>query len=341
MRPPNHDAIERAVSFLRRRQRPYGEFETMLGADRSLRSPAFDSSTFGTTFVMYALAQLRDARLADMTARAAAFVREEMEFGGVWRYHSTRQHKHARLPPDLDDTACASFALRLAGMPVPDNAWVFFANRDAAGRFRTWILRTTRNRWNPRFAFARSVGGLQARLRACRTAVPENEDPRFRVMHIDNDDVDPVVNANVVLYLGERDETRAAIEFVVQTVLADTTPFSLYYADPLALYHAVARAFRHGAGSFGVLREPIVDRIARRWASGDALTPLQAAYAACALLTFDPDASLVPELLQLLRASQREDGGWDAYAFYGVWGSEELTTAFCLEALAQAESTER
>jgi hypothetical protein len=223
-------------------------------------------------------------------------------------------------------------------MPAPDNVWVFLANRDDAGCFRTWILPTVRNRWSPRFAFARSAGALQARLRARRTAVPDNEDPRFRIMHIDRDDVDPVVNANVVLYLGERDETRAAIEFVVRTVLAGTTPFSIYYSEPLALYHAVARAFRHGAGSFGVLREPIVERIARRCASGNALTPLQAAYAASVLLTFDRNASLVPDLLHVLRSTQREDGGWDAYAFYAVWGSEELTTGFCLEALARAES---
>jgi hypothetical protein len=155
-------------------------------------------------------------------------------------------------------------------------------------------------------------------------------------MHIDREDVDPVVNANVILYLGERDDTRPAIDFVVSTVLADAMPFSLYYEDPLALYHAVARAYRHGATALGVLRQPILDRIARRTSPLDGLTPLQAALAASAVLTLDPDAPLGRELVRIVRSTQRGDGGWDAYAYYGVWGSDELTTAFCLEALARA-----
>ncbi len=330
----DRDAV-RAVAFLRRRQLPHGEFATMLGADRRLSSPVLESSPFGTTFVISALAQLGGTGAGDMIARAAAFVRGEMEFGGVWRYHSRRQHKHARLPPDLDDTACASHALRLAGSPVPHNEWAFLANRDAAGRFRTWILPRRENRWDARFAVARSLGTVQARLRASRVPVPAAEDPRFRVMHIDRDDVDPVVNANVVLYLGEREETRPAINFVVGSVLADATPFSIYYHDPLALYHAAARAYRHGATALGVLRRPILERIARTASSVDALTPLQAALAASAVLAFDPDEPLGGELLRIVRSTQREDGGWDACAYYAVWGSEELTTAFCLEALAQ------
>jgi hypothetical protein len=331
-------SIERAVAFLRRRQLPHGEFATMLGADRALSSPVFDSSPFGTTIVISALAQLGRTDAGDMIARAAAFVRSEMEFGGVWRYHSPRQHKHARLPPDLDDTACASHALRLAGSPVPRNDWAFLANRDAAGRFRTWILPSRENRWDARFAFARSLGFVQARVRGSRVPAPASEDPRFRVMQIDRDDVDPVVNANVVLHLCERDETRPAIDFVVGAVLADATPFSIYYQDPLALYHAAARAYRHGATALGVLRRPILERIARRTSPVGALTPLQAALAASAVLAFAPDEPLGGELLRVVRSTQRDDGGWDAYAYYCVWGSEELTTAFCLEALAHAKT---
>ncbi|MDP9105084.1 MAG: terpene cyclase/mutase family protein [Candidatus Eremiobacteraeota bacterium] len=338
MRRPHDDCIERAVAFLRRRQLPHGEFAMMLGADRGLSAPVLDSTPFGTAVVTYALAQLQLTGVADMIARAAAYLRAEMELGGVWRYHAQGNFKHARLPPDLDDTACASYALRVAGSPVPANAWLFLANRDLSGRFRTWILPTRRNRWNLRFAVARSLGSVQARLRARRVPAPESEDTRFRVMRINRDDVDPVVNANVVLYLGERSATRPAIDLVVRAVLADAAPFSLYYEDPLALYHAAARAYRHAAPSLGVLREPILDRIARRALRPDPLTPLQAALAASALLTFDPDAPLGHELVRMVCSTQREDGGWDAYAYYNVWGSEELTTAFCLEALARSRA---
>ncbi|MEA2663484.1 MAG: hypothetical protein QOI11_428, partial [Candidatus Eremiobacteraeota bacterium] len=207
-------AIDRAVAFLRSRQLPHGEFATLLGADRAMSNPAFDSSPFITSFVLYGLTHVDRAPVADMVAKAASFLTSEMEFGGVWRYWSSRQHKHCRLPPDLDDTACISFALKNAGFRPPRNGWAFRGNRDSAGRFKTWLFVTSRNRTNPWFVFARSVGDRQARLRSAKVETPDSEDPRFRVMHIDRDDVDPVVNANAVLYLGERPDTAPAIQFV-------------------------------------------------------------------------------------------------------------------------------
>src|ERR1700744_2921968 len=100
---------------------PHGEFKTLLGADKSMSNAVLDSSPFVTSFVIYALAHALDFHVMDMIAKATAFLRSEMEFGGVWRYWSSRQHKHARLPPDLDDSACISYALKLAGARVPHN----------------------------------------------------------------------------------------------------------------------------------------------------------------------------------------------------------------------------
>ena len=328
-------AVGRAIVFLRKRQLPHGEFATMLGADRELSGAVLDSSPFTTTFVLYALAHVDRASVDDVVEKSIAYLNAEMGFGGVWRYWSKRQHKHARLPPDLDDTACASFALQFAGRRPPRNAWAFLSNRDAAGRFRTWMLPNSSNRWNVRFAFTRALGKRQARERMRHVPVPPSEDPRFRVMHIDPNDVDPVVNANVLLYLGERSETRAAIEFIDHAVRERSGAPSAFYEDPLALDYAVARAFRHSAPALAALREPVLARIGQRAAPPSALTALHAAMALSALLTFDPDAVLAGELARNVLALQRSDGGWDAHAFYNVWGSEELTTAFCLEALAR------
>lgn len=307
----------------------------MLGADRRMSDRVFDSSPFTTTFVLDALAHVRGAQVDDLVHKASAFLAAEMEFGGVWRYWSTRDHKHARLPPDLDDTACASHALEIAGRRAPRNAWAFLSNRDAAGRFRTWLLRNPRNRWDLRFTVARALGDRQARKRVRSVPVPASEDARFRVMRIDPDDVDPVVNANVLLYLGERRETRSAIDFVADAVRNGPDGSSAFYEEPLALDHAVARAFRHSVPALGALREPILARIQRRAAQPAALPALCAALALSALLTFDPGAPVAGELLRTILGAQRPDGGWDAYAFYNVWGSDELTTALCLEALAR------
>jgi hypothetical protein len=153
-------------------------------------------------------------------------------------------------------------------------------------------------------------------------------------MQIDPEDVDPVVNANAVLYLGERSDTVPAIRFIIETVQKKHARWSLYYEDRLALFYAVARAYRHSAPALSVLGNRIADEILERCHQSEKLTPLQAALAAAALLTFAPGSSAAGTLLRLILDSQRADGGWDAFAFYNVWGSEELTTALCLETLA-------
>lgn len=333
-------AIDRAFAFLRSRQLPHGEFTTLLGADRQMSHPAFDSSSFITSFVLYGLTHVERAPVEDIVTKAASFLFSEMEYGGVWRYWSSRQHKHCRLPPDIDDTACIGFALKSAGFSLPQNRWAFRSNRDAAGRFKTWMFPTGRNRRNLSFLFARSIGYCQARLRTRNVSAPALEDPRFRVMHIDRDDVDPVVNANALLFLGEGPDTLPAVQFVIDAVLHESSHRSLYYEDPLALYYAVARAFRHSAPRLSVLKEHIVSQIIERAQSPGGLNPLQSAIAASALLTFDPVSSLAAELLGSIADTQRSDGGWDAYPFYNVWGSEELTAGLCLEVMARSQRRE-
>lgn len=327
-------AIVRAVAFLRNRQLPHGEFVTLLGADKHMSNPVRDSSAFITSFVVYGLTHVDRALVDDIVKKAASFLRSEMECGGVWRSWSSRDHKHCRLPPDIDDTACNSYALKRAGCAVPNNRWAFRCNRDDAGRFKTWIFPTWRNVLNPWFSFARAAGFCQARLRTRHVATPRFEDPRFRVMHIRRDDVDPVVNANALLYLGEGPDTLAAVQFVIDTVLNEASPgWSLYYQDRLDLYYAAARAFRHASPRLAVLREHVVSRIAERVNGAERLNALQAALAASALLTFEPASAV--QLLDRILDTQREDGGWDVYPFYNVWGSEELTTGLCLEVLAR------
>ncbi len=331
--------IVRAVAFLRNRQLAHGEFVTLVGADRQMSDPAFDSSPFITSFVLYGLAQLERALVEDVVSKAASFLFAEMECGGVWRYWSSRQHKHCRLPPDVDDTACISYALESAGYRPPNNEWAFRANQDSVGRFKTWLFVTRRNCFALRFLTARSVGFCQARVRTRTVATPPAEDPRFQIMHIRRDDVDAVVNANALLYLGERPDTLAALEFVVEKVLDESAAWSLYYEDRLALYYAAARAFRHSAPRLALVRDHIVARISERRL--ERFSPLQAALAASALLTFEPASTAAANLLGFIVDTQRSDGGWDAYPFYNVWGSEELTTGLCLEVLARTGKGDR
>jgi len=328
-------SIRRAVDFLRARQRPNGEFENFVCQNPQMENPVFDSNVFTTSFAIDALMSVDGVDVGDIVDKAVGFLLSEMEFGGVWRYWSTADHKHSRLPPDLDDTACIGFALRRAGRTPPDNAWILRCARDSGGRFHTWLFpRPRKNAANLKFMAARALGCIQARLRTKKA--PEVEDPRFRVMRIVKDDVDPVVNANVLLYLGDRPETRAAMDFIIGTVKNMPEKPSLYYGN-LAFFHAVARAFRHSAPGLGVIGKDVVEQTLAIVDGPAGLNPLETAFAASVLLSFDPGNSAVAPLVDRIIETQRQDGGWGMYLFYcNVLGSEEVTTGFCLEALAMA-----
>ncbi len=255
------------------------------------------------------------------------------------RYWSRSQHKHYRLPPDLDDTACASFVLRAIGARLPRNAWVFRQARDAEGRFLTWLsqdntaLRSLRLKWSQ---------AEEARSRARGEGPPQSppdEDSRFNPPIYVLNDVDPVVNANAALYLGEQPLSQPAIAYV-KDIVSKGPPerYSLYYQDPVVLYHAVARAYRHSVPAFGVLGDGIVVEIEQRASRRDGFAnPLVAACAASVLLTFRPGSpALIPALEQIIE-TQHDSGGWPAPPFYLSWGSPELTTALCLESLLRLQ----
>jgi hypothetical protein len=339
-------ALGRAVAFLRGAQLPHGEFRSLIGSDMQMSNAEFDSSPFVTTFVVYALSQIDGEPAADVAERALDFLEREMEFGGVWRYYSSLQYKHCRIPPDLDDTACATYALRSGGRAVPDNGWIVRHCRDASGRFLTWVVHKPGLAWTPRFWFVRTVGAMQAEL--ARRAAPRPKtaiDPGLLTTRRDPiaaDDVDPVVNANVILLLGECKETAPAVQYLIELIRAGPPArFSLYYQDVLALYYMVARAHQHSAPALAVLGDKIADEVvSRQHSDGSFGNPLSTALAASALLTFAPQAPVLRGAVASILRWQRDDGAWDMRPFYCAppdffWASDELTTAFCIEVLAR------
>lgn len=309
-------AATAALRFVAEHQTSYGEIAAYRHANPQLEGPRLlDSSPFTSTFALHAL-QFVEHPLADwVRGRAVRFLQQEREGPGLWRYWTSR----AGLPidPDLDDTCCASFVLRHAEWPDPhpaharrrplDNIESVMSNRNDEGLFKTWLR--------------------------------EADSPN---------DIDPVVNANVLLYLGDRPQTAAAARALVGLVEGDDAAArSHYYLDPLALHHAVSRAFHAGARSLAASRPAILRKLAARWqAEGSWGSALATALAVCTLLNcMAPDAPGLREGLAHLLAWQQPDGGFARTAFYAgpeppaphsvYWGSEELSTSLCLEALSR------
>ena len=298
-------SVRRGLQFLYDQQRPYGEFRTYASPSRDMSATLFDSSVFVTTFVLYGIAGIDTPCKTAMTNKANSFLAGELRGPGLFQYYSSKNTKSIGF--DLDDTACASVALQRSHPLVigGQNVEYFVENRDEADLFYTW------------------VGG----------ATLEN-------------DVDSVVNANVVFYLGDRDETKSACRYLIDTIESGCEGDShRYYLDEMTLYYAVSRAYAHGASSLSGAREAIIEKVLERSEDdGSFGDELATACAMCSLANFEYNGvARLRDAVRHLEGQQRTNGSWRRVAMYRqpglYYGSEELTTALCLEALTQVTGT--
>ena len=268
----------------------------------------YERPAFVSAYCILALASCSEAQAQALCATTRTYLAETAEYPGLWRYY-----RH--LPPDLDSTALCSLAL--GGHPwiaLGRNLPPFLANRDKAGRFLTWVL-------------------------------GQNEPEVVSTFRIE---ADPVVNANVIAYLGDCEETIEARQWLEDLVVNDSLAgTSKWYPDLSAIYHAIARAVRYTRPALDRLRPILADRLlALRDEKADFGNVLQTAQAVTALWTVGGlEKSDAKILMTSVLSWQQQDGSWPELLAFGdqevKWGmfgqighgSESVTTAFCIEAL--------
>jgi hypothetical protein len=160
-------------------------------------------------------------------------------------------------------------------------------------------------------------------------------------------DVDAVVNANVLFYLGRRVGTQAVIDHLLQVLRADgEASCDKWYDNAFAIWYFFSRALRGITTEAGEL-------IAAKVRAARPANALESALAACAALNAGERPAIEALLTQQLASGawpaaplyhggrrRRRDGSFDApHPDTPHWGSEELTTAFCIEALARSLET--
>jgi hypothetical protein len=296
-------ALRDGLRFLARVQLPSGEIPVGAFRDPALTEAGEpDSSLFATAFCLHALERLRTSNVAVPHAtvvRARRFLLTEMSGPGLFAYY-TRAHP-SQLPPDTDDTCCASTVLRDAHpfLLWGENVGWLLRSRDRTGVFLTWI--------EP-------------------FAGPNN--------------VDVGVNANVLLYLGDRPETQAASDYVRRALSqADPLEHTRYYPDWLVLAYLVWRAYRAGARSLSDAVAATINRVgvAQR-TDGSFGGDVRTACAIAVLSERRSELDLLRAAVELLLGRQHEEGCWSRGPVYRsadeFFGSEALTTALCLDALA-------
>ncbi len=324
----NGDSVSRALDFLQRNQLDYGEFRTLAAADPEMAGECrFDSTPFITALILYSLDFVPDPRAKTMVEKGLDFLLSEVEGPGLWRYWSSRNPQHEGLQPDLDVIGCVSQILWCHGREFPDNREFLLATRDAQGLFYTYMV-------------PRPTTPPALRSEIGRLVSPES---LFKLLAAGMlHEVDAVVNANVLLYLGEIPETEAALAYLLEVVRnKGEATCSKYYRDPWIVYYMFSRAFFAGVTGLAAARESILERLTAEAAMPGALEPpLRAALGACTLLNFGEGGPLLAESIRRIETTQQADGSWSRRPFYigpaPYYGSEELTTGFCVEALCRS-----
>lgn len=309
-------AIAAGLAFLSRSQRPTGELMVKTWAP-ARPEWVWDPSVFGTALIAQSLIAVPGTEA--LRSPACDFIESHRERFGVWR-HWTRGHAQFHyVPPDLDDTAMACVALGQNGRPVPRNRALLVANRDPRGLFFSWI--SLRKRWVPNVAYWWiSLVHMRHPVHSIRF---------YHITPSERWDVDAVVNANVLYYLGRSPETEPVVPFLIRVLREQReTACDKWYDNPFVVWYFFSRALR-AAG------EDAAAIVLERLHGAAPQSALEHALAMCVQLDWNERPG--DELVRALLDAQLPTGAWPLAPVYKGrnvrWGSEELTTGFCIEAL--------
>ncbi|MFN5237086.1 MAG: hypothetical protein ACK5FV_07970 [Bacteroidota bacterium] len=331
-------SLSSALAFLKQRQLSSGEFICMVADDETLTlNLREDSSPFITQHILYSL-QTANLPICDHIIRKSReFLASEAWPGGVWRYWSKRHPGSLFIPPTTDDTSCNAFLMSNRGENTDLIRKIILGNRNADKIYYNWILpRVYHLRYPQTWPALMHIVRSPSKLRLFFRSGYNKPHPAH---------VDVVVNANVVLFLGENSATAPAVKWIKQVVESGTEATSdRCYQSKYVLYYALLRCDRAGIRAFDSLKGLIANRLTEDLKNPDKLSIMEKAISLLILTEWAFDVPEIGKTVRYLLNSQRLDGSWPISVFcYGgynkktcrFWGSEELVTAFCLEALAR------
>ena len=332
-------SISKGIDYLYHHQYPNGEFCVYLSGDDAMQGWNHpDSSIFPSALIGSCLLFLKDhPRVEEMLVKTAAFLKYQMGTGGTWN-HYTNQHPFRSLcAQDSDDTACVSFFLekRKIDIPKAHNTSLLLNNRRKDGLFYTWFA----------FRFQFNPNQTYWRLATKEFLHPVKSFLFWKKMECDRSDVDAVVNANILYYLGDSEATQPVIDWILEVIGNNNERnCDKWYRNPFTVYYFFSRNYFAGITKLEPIKGPVTERILSKLnedgSFGESIA--DTALAVCSLLNFNRTGNELARAVDFILRSQKEAGEWARRRIYysgpkktGGFGSEELTTAFCLEALTR------
>lgn len=212
------------------------------------------------------------------------------------------------LPPDLDDTAVCSIVLRSHPWIILGlNVQRILGFRDKRSLFRTWMASTSN-------------------------------------FEAGQNTIDPVVNANVIAYLGDHKLTQPAQRWIERLVRDGQEADALvFYHEPMDLYLALARATCWAPPVFRTLETVLVERILTQLDTihvSKHVMRIAQGVVALDMLGATVETSVVNRLITQILDNQSSQGEWAGLDIWhlspeapGSFQSEALATASCVDAI--------
>jgi hypothetical protein len=328
-------SIELGINFLHEHQLPNGEFCCYYSPDLEMQEWCVpDSVVFPTALIAACLLPLKHVdNVKNIHRSAVSFLRYQMMRGGVWNYYTRWNPFFKYSPADIDDTIFACHVLRSLDLDVPHNEQILLANRNTKGLFFTWfILRPTTLKLDKK----------QLMVMARELKYPFNSLIFWTKHGGKRSDIDGVVNANVLFYLGLNAATQPVVSYLINIIKENKEETcDKWYHNRFIFYYFLSR--NHKLKELDVVKDIVIERIYQEFNNYGRIgtSAFDTSLAVSSLLNFNADLNKVTAAVSYLLTAQTETGHWKRHQFFysGTskvvgWGSEEITTGFCLEALA-------
>jgi len=293
------NSISKAIDFLKKNQLDYGEFKTLACDEEKMENCYFDSAPLVTALVVYSLKNIGSEDAVIIKNKALDFLQNEQEKGGIWRYWSSKNTEHV---------------LEIIAPDLDDTSVVSFVlkNNGKTVEDNKQLLSDNKNKGGLFFTW---IG------------VPEDEN-----------NIDCVVNANVLLYENKND--LPVCEYINDAIINNKS-CSIYYQNKLTLYYMASRAFENGISCLKESKETTIKSVLdKQNRDGSFGNDMDTALALNTLFNFNYRGEEIGLGIKNLLWNQGVDGSWRKEIFFVDslhynYGSEELTTALAIEAMGK------
>lgn len=334
-------AIESGINYLHSHQYPYGEFCSYYSSDPTMAEWCVPQPvTFPTALIVNSLQRVKNNPLVkDIFKKATGFFQYQSMRGGAMNYFTNWYQYFSLNPPDVDDTVYIGNFLRGQGAEYVDPTPLLLENRANNGLFYTW------------FTFRLNSLRLLRRLNKEYWLLIMRELKKpigtfifWRRFECSRSDIDGVVNANVLYYLGKRQETKPIINYLLNILENNKeADCDKWYRDPFTFYYFYSRNIKKGITELAHGAQHIKSRILKKQKTNGKIgnSILETAMSTIALINIGYEGREVEMAINFIIKNQSPTGEWPRHILYFSgpkkqigWGSEELTTGFCIEALA-------